>query len=303
MDTPYRFCRLNRVVSVVVAGLLMGLQTSAFAVDASNFSFDAGLRWEDNLSLSPNSEDKVSDLITHVSFAADFAMVETETNQFSTHINAHYDYVTDTSDLSNYGVQIAALYQHNFGPDFSSPWLTIGADGQVREYKDSDIRDGFIFNISVAMGRQLNPKVGISGGYRNFMRRSTFENSTQQQMNWRSDEVFDLNRHNLFVRLDFIANENMTVYGDLNYFDGDVAASGTSFVNGTDFPRAWDRVFGNDYLAWRIDATGYEAKLGMGYAFNEKISMDAFVSYLSASGESNNDYDNTVIQALFSYQF
>lgn len=290
----------------------MGLQASAYAVEASDFSIDASLRWEDNLSLSTASEDKVSDLTTHVSFAGNFGLVDTETNEFSIGVNAHYDHVSDTRDLSNYGAQLALLYKRNFGVDFNAPWLTLGADGQLLEYKDSDIRDGYIINATLAIGRQLNPKIGISGGYRYFLRRSNFTNSTPQQVLWRSDEVFDLDRHNLFVRLDYAANEKTTIYGDFNYFDGDVAASGKTFSNGGDFPRAWDPVFGEDYLVpvlgedyrvWRIDATGYEAKLGMVHKFNEKLNLDAFVAYLSANGESNNDYDNTIIQALLSYQF
>lgn len=300
MNMPYRFWKLNRLVIATVAGLVMGLQASAYA---SDFSIDAGLRWEDNLSLSPDKKDKVSDWTTHVSVAGNFGMVDTDTNQFTVGINAHYDYVVDTTDLSNYGAQAAFLYKHNFGVDFNDPWFAFGVDGQILEYKDSDIRDGYIFNFTATIGRQLNPKTGISGGYRNFLRRSTFQNSTQQQINWRSDEVFDLDRHNLFVRLDFAANEKTTIYGDLNYFDGNVAASGRSFTNGGDFPRAWDRAFGWDYLVWKIDATGYEAKLGMGHEFNEKLILDAFVSYLGVSGESNNDYDNTIIQALLTYTF
>jgi hypothetical protein len=303
MNIPYRFWKLNRVVAVVVAGLVMGLQANAFAVDASDFSIDASLRWEDNLSLSPAREDKVSDLTTHVSFAGNFGLVQTETNEFSIGVNAHYDHVSDTRDLSNYGAQLALLYKRNFGVDFNAPWLTLGADGQLLEYKDSDIRDGYIINTTLAIGRQLNPKVGISGGYRYFVRRNNFTNSTPMQNLWRSDEVFDLDRHNLFVRLDYAANEKTTIYGDLNYFDGDVAASGITFSNGGDFPRALDPAFGEGYKAWKIDATGYQAKLGMAHNFNEKLSLDAFVAYLSASGESNNDYDNTIIQALLSYQF
>jgi hypothetical protein len=158
-------------------------------------------------------------------------------------------------------------------------------------------------NATATIGRQLSPKVGISGGYRYFLRRSTMDNTTQQQINWQSDKVFDLNRNNIFARIDFTFSDKTTLYADLNYFDGDVAASGTSFNSGTAFPRALDPAFGPGYLAWRIDASGFEGKLGLTQQFSEDLSLDAFAGFLSADGEANNDYDNTIIQALLTYQF
>lgn len=289
--------------TVIAMGLIMGWQSTANAVDASDFSMDTGLRWEDNLSLSPKSADKVSDLIAHISFAGNFGLVDTETNQFSIGVNAHYDYVTDTSDLSNYGALISLNYRRNFGADFNAPWIALDADGQILRFNDSDIRDGYIINTTATVGRQLNPKVGISGGYRYFIRRSNMDNSTQQEINWQSDKVFDLDRHNIFARFDFTVSVKTSLYVDINYFDGDVAASGRSFNDGMAFPRAHDPAFGDGYLAWRIDANGFEGKFGVVQQFSNNLSLNAFAAYLSANGDSNNDYDNTIIQAFLTYQF
>lgn len=303
MECLYRYRKANRVAVLLVAGLIVGLPSAANAVDASNFSIDAGFRWEDNLSLSPKSRDKVSDLTTHARAAGNFGLVNTETDQFTLGINAHYDHLSNTRDLSNYGAQLSLIYRHNFGADFNAPWLSVGVDGQAIRFKDSDLRDGYITNSTVTIGRQLNPKVELSGGYRYFLRRSNFDNQTQMQINWKSDEVFDLNRHNIFAHINYATSETTTIYADINYFDGDVAASGRSFSNGGGFPRAIDSVFGDDYRAWKIDATGFDLMLGATSKLTDQLSLDTFVAYLSAKGESNNDYDNTILQAFLTYQF
>jgi len=303
MEWLYRFWKANRVAVLMVAGLFVSLPPAANAVDTSDFSTEAGFRWENNLSLSPASGDKVSDLTTHVNVAGNFGLKNTETDQFILGINAHYDHLSNTGDLSNYGAQLALIYQHNFGANFNAPWLSAGVDGQVIRYKDSDVRDGYIMNTTVTIGRQLNPKVELSGGYRYFLRRSNMNNRTQMEINWQSDEVFDLNRNNIFAHIRYATSETTTIYADINYFDGDVAASGRTFSNGGDFPRAIDTAFGDDYRVWKIDATGYDLMLGVTSKFTNQLSLDTFVAYLSADGESNNDYDNTIIQAFLTYQF
>ncbi len=303
MECLYRYWKANRVAVLLVAGLIVGVPPAANAVDASDFSIEAGFRWEDNLSLSPASRDKVSDLTTHVSAAGNFGLVNTDTDQFTLGINAHYDHLSNTGDLSNYGAQLALIYRHNFGANFNAPWLSVGVDGQVIRFKDSDVRDGYIMNSTVTIGRQLNPKVELSGGYRYFLRRSNLDDLTQMQINWQSAEVFDLNRNNIFAHINYAASETMTIYADINYFDGDVAASGRTFSNGGGFPRDNDPVFGDDYKVWKIDATGFDLMLGVTSNLTDQLSMDAFVAYLSAKGESNNDYDNTIIQAFLTYRF
>lgn len=303
MKISSHFLKEHVATAALAMGLMVGLQSTAYAIDASDFSMDTGLRWEDNLSLSPKSADKVSDLIAHISFAGNFGLVDTETDQFSIGVNAHYDYVTDTSDLSNYGALISLNYRRNFGVDFTAPWISLDADGEILRFNDSDIRDGYIINVSATVGRQLNPKVGISGGYRYFIRRSNMNNLTEIEIDLQSDKVFDLDRHNIFARFDFTVSKKTSLFVDLNYFDGDVAASGRSFNDGKTFPRAPDPAFGEKYLAWRIDANGFEGKFGVIQQFSDKLSLNAFAAYLSANGESNNDYNNTIIQAFLTYQF
>lgn len=282
-------------------------QQPVIADQAFSFNVDAGVRWEDNISLSPRGHDEVDDVTTHIGLNGEYKAFATDTSQFSIGAGLHYDHVTDTTDLSNYGGKLSLLYRHEFDTSLTAPWFSLGGDGQLLEYKDSDIRDGYILTGTVTLGKRLNSKVGISGGYKYFTRRSTDDSPDQPPGPawWKADEVFDLDRHNYFVRLDFAMNEATSFYGDVTYFDGDVAASGRSLNNGMRFPFAEDFAFGNNkgYRAWKIDADGYIGKVGVTHSFNEKLSVDAFAEFLSADGESSNDYNNRAIQALLVYSF
>ena len=309
--------RAALVLCVAAAG-----QQPVIANDAFSFDVDAGIRWEDNLSLSPSSKDKVDDVTTRLGFNGDYTAFTTDTSQFIIGAGVYYDYVADTTDLSNYGGDISLLYQYEFDTSLTAPWISLGGDGQLLNYKDSDIRDGYIVTGTATIGKRLNTKVGISGGYTYFLRRSTDDNPDGQggwcSTNWPpgmcpasdwndpwadSSKVFDLDRHNFFARIDFAMNPATIFYGDLTYFDGDVASSGRSFNPVPGAAVARDFAFGSDYNAWRIDADGFVGQLGVSHGFTDKFSIDAFVEYLTADGESNNDYDNTAVQAMLVYQF
>jgi hypothetical protein len=322
MRTYSRLWEVHGIRAALVLCVATACQQPATASQPFSFNVDAGVRWEDNLSLSPKGKDKVDDVTTHIGFSGDYEAFTTNTSQFTIGAGVYYDYVSDTTDLSNYGAKLSLLYRHEFGTSLTAPWFSLGGDGQWLEYKDSDIRDGYIVTGTATIGKRLNRKVGISGGYKYFIRRST-DDSPDGQGGWcatvwppgmcppsdwndpwkDADEVFDLDRHNFFARIDFAMNEATRFYGDLTYFDGDVAASGRSFNNGARFSRAKDSAFGGDYVAWQIDADGFISKLGVSHSFTEKFSIDAFVEYLTADGESGNDYENTAIQALGVYRF
>lgn len=322
MRTYSRLWKVYGIRTVLVLCVAAACQQPAIADQPFGFSAEAGIRFEDNLGLSPKGKDKVDDVTTHIGFNGDYEAFVTTTSQFTIGAGVYYDLLSDITDLSNYGAKLSVLYRHEFDTALTAPWFSLGADGQWLEYRDSDIRDGYIITGTATIGKRLNSKVGISGGYKYFLRRSSDDNPDGQggwcdtdwppgqcpaaEWNdpWKdADEVFDLDRHNFFVRIDFAANEATRFYGDVTYFDGDAAASGRSFNNGGKFSSARDFAFGSDYVAWKIDADGFISQLGVSHSFTEKFSLDAFVEYLSANGESDNDYENTAVQALGVYRF
>ncbi len=306
MDYQSYQIRLSRGLSrgLVTLGLAAGcLALVNTAVAETKFSVQSGIRHEDNIGLSPNSGDEVSDQTLSIQALATHSFAETATQEFSVAAGLYADFVMDTDDISHRGALVKVDYTGQANTDITAVFWNAEAQYQWRNYDDSDIRDGQVLTASAAVGKRFSPKFSLRAGVRTEQRRASDSSPSNQPAGWDPDEVFDLSKTGFFIRSEFDVRANTQLFAEFSRMSGDVAANGRSFNNGTSFTRAWDRAFGPGYIVWKIDVDQNIFDVGVVHEFNEQLSLDASISYLDVSGESNNNYKNLVYQVNASYRF
>ena len=288
---------------------LLAALISGSALAEVKFSADAGIRWEDNIGLASASDDKVEDFTIELGAGLDWNFVETATAEVGVHGGVYHQEVDEISDISRSGFEGTAHYQGQSSGDLTAFWWKF--DGEIRtlKHRDSEIRDGYIWELGVAIGKRFNQKFGLSGGYR-YERREATEDAGQNPI-WRSNEVFDLKKDVLFVMGDFALGPVTTLFLEFTYKEGDEATSGR-FIDefgwlGTSIPWGWDSAFGPDYQVWKVDAKQYIYEVGIAHSFTDKFSIDAGYSYVDADAVASwwgpISYKNNVLTATVMYSF
>ncbi|MEN8128644.1 MAG: hypothetical protein ABFS45_00330 [Pseudomonadota bacterium] len=286
--------------------LMFFIPTLGYTSDALSFTPEVGVRYDNNVGLAPKSADKVEDFVTRVGGKVQYTAFGSPTNKFVLGGGVRYDHFFDLTDLSNLAVSASALYRGQFGPEPTSVWYSLKGEITGLYFKESEIRDGYKTAITATLGKRLSDNFAVSAGYQYQLRRSTNDDPEQTppvNPSWNPDEVFDLDRQGVFTHLDFMPTTTMTLYGEYSYFTGDVAATGRSFNQGATFTRARDMAFGPGFIVWRIDADVHTGRLGIKYKINEQAHLNLYGQYLKALGESDNDYEGTVVNASANYRF
>jgi hypothetical protein len=294
----------RRVVLLAMAALL-----SAAAAAEVSFAVDAGLRWEDNIGFSSRKDDKVEDFTFEIGAGVDWAFIQTATTEMGIHGGVYHNEVDDVSDISKYGFEGSARYRGQSSGDLTAFWWKL--DGEIRtlKHRESEIRDGYIWEVGATIGKRFNQRFGISGGYRYEQRKSTED--TGEPAHWRANDVFDLKKNVLFINGDIALGPVTTLSLEFTYKDGDEASTGRLLDwygwLGDTIPWGRDPAFGPDYEVWRVDAKQYIYDVSLSHSFNERFSIDGGYSYVDAEGDAGvwgpADYTNNVLTATVTFQF
>lgn len=279
--------------SAATLALAVGLASTTAHAELS-LTIDAGLRHENNIGLAPLSSDEVDDLTTKVSAAVSWAFVQSAQAEVAVGAGIYYDRVSDTSDISRKGFSVNAKYRGQATQELTSVFWILDAEYRTLDYNDSDFRDGDEVKFNAALGKRFNQNFTLQAGYRLEERTSDDSSLEMQPASWNPTRVFDLDKDGWFVRGEFDATPDTLIFAEYSRMSGDVAATGRGFNNGAAFDRAWDYAFGPGYIVWKLDADQDIYEIGVSHQFNEGISAKLATSYMDASGQSGNDYDNQV---------
>jgi hypothetical protein len=271
------------------------------------FSVDANVRYDDNLGFASSSDDKVDDLTFGIGAGMDWLFVQDATTEAGINLGLYHREVMDTDDLSHYGLDAGVQYRGQSGADLDAFWWKLAGNIKTLKFRDSDVRDGYIWEAGASVGKRFNQRFGLSGGYRYERRASTDDSPSGQMGTWNPDKVFDLKKDVVFVQADVSLGAVSTLSGSFTYKDGTEATSGRFGVLGGWIDWAWDPAFGPGWQVWKIDAEQYIYDLTLNHSFSEKVSLEAKVIYIDAKGDAGvfgkADYNNLALSAGLAFQF
>lgn len=300
----------RRAHRLIFALCLLGMTAAANAAEsrlAWNLTVD--IRYDDNIGLAPDPRSERDDLSTKVSGSVVWTPVETATDTLLFTATPFYEGVKNLEDLSNYGAAIRAKWSHQFSSAFTAPWIAFEGEFTWAEFEDSEPRDGYEFFGEVAVGKQFNERIGLSVGVRYRNRTSTQDNPegtffspqapSGNLVSRNAEDVFDLESYGPFIKLDYDPAPRTSLFFEYNYLEGDVAATGlaTGFNNPAAFDALRDFAFeeGSRFLSWRIEADQNLFSAGISQALTDKLDAELSATFLDATGEFNNDYENFVV--------
>lgn len=321
MTRPTTTCMLGTVSCALVLAAAPAAGQSTGAASDSRFDVAASFAvgWQDNIALTAEEPDKIDVATTEVDLALGYRLVQTRDLEIAASLTPFYEWVSDVEDLSNYGVTAAAELSGAFGADFTAPWYAARAGYTLIRFDDSDPRDGDWVDVELALGKRFTPRFGIHAGYRYHQRWQEDDEPAcvtagcAPQFNWQIDEVFDLERHGVFLHADLMPAETTTVFAEYTFWSGDVAVSGRSAVPNVAVVddlalEGYTNADGSPgvFRVWRADADQHVVELGIGQRFSERLSTRLSAIYLWTSDVQNEiseeDYENTMVTLSFSVE-
>lgn len=290
-------------------GLALGAAGTQAADSRLSWNMTVDFRYDDNIGLAPDPDSERNDLSTKVSGSMTWTPVETATDTLGFSVTPFFEGVKDLEDLTNYGAELRAQWRHQFSSAFTAPWIAVEGTYTWMEFEDSEPRDGYEFSGELALGKQFNERIGLSVGARYHNRTSTEDEPegtfftpappNGNLVSRNAEDVFDLESYGPFVKLTYDPAPRTSLFVEYSYLEGDVAATGSAigFNNPAAFDAVRDFAFeeGSRFLTWRIDADQNLYSAGVTQAINDKLDVELTGTFLEASGEFDNDYENLVV--------
>lgn len=306
------------VVLALSAAITLPVAAAEEKASPFDISLGASFRYDENIGLAPKT-DQVShvdqekdDVSSTVELTLNWQVVQDATREVSANVRPYYEGVQSLNDLTNYGASVGFSWREQFSSAFDSPYFSLAIDGRWMEFDDSEPRDGYQVDARLGIGKRFGPRFGAEIGYLYHYRVST-DDSPEGSIDFpaplqaNSADVFDLDRQGGFLHLDWFASERTTVFFEYNYLDGDVVSTGApGNVNRPLFnDRFRDFAFeeGKDLVAYQIESEQNIYSVGLVQNIGESLTADLSVTFLDASGEEGNDYENTVVTLALIWAF
>jgi hypothetical protein len=204
-------------------------------------------------------------------------------------------------DLGSLGLagRVAWRFQPTLG--FTSPWIELAAGAEAFKFRDSDIRDGGLANVSASVGRHATDRIRIEGGA-GYERRFASEGG-----------VFDLSNARVWGSLDYRLNAAATLYGAATWLKGDQvftlsnrASWGNLYAQAD--ASAPDPVFASAFgampWAYRVGAKTWLFDLGANIALAGNQALDIGASLFDATADQGGgSYDGATFRIAWLYRF
>ncbi|HSG89224.1 MAG TPA: hypothetical protein VLA56_08425 [Pseudomonadales bacterium] len=260
------------------------LCSAVCAAPATGLDLGASLRHDDNLSNSLDRHDRASDQILRLDASARRDLLDESGTGLRFRGQLGAEHLRDFDDLDRLDLRLGADWvlvpRHTYG-DLSVA-LTAELEGFV--HRDSDLRDGGALTLGLLLRDRLTDRLELTGGARHAVRRS------------REGDLFDLDRSELFLRMDLDTGRRTGVWLGIDAGVGDtvanVARSGASILPIAE-ALAVDPVFGAGLLggpgagpgagtnrvSYRIDARAVAVRAGVLFMPAPDLGIEVAAAY------------------------
>lgn len=263
---------------------------------------------EDNVSRSYKDEDQTSDLITSVSFGGGYSRKIGASGQilFTGYVTYNDHQTYEELDNLATAVGIDWIYQPHVA--YTSLWYGVKANATALNYRDSDAREGVIFDIDLNINRRLLTTIVGHLGYRYvdmvFLDKSKNDKSR--------DAAFDTAAHEIYFGIDYEVMPFVYLFGEYGFRHGDI----TSTVSGLPDPNirydaetedpVFDNCRGNPrcVVGYASRAVGDTHSLQSGIAFPlGPVNMDLTASYFDSQSDNGKNYRNWMVKLGLLWNF
>ncbi len=293
-----------RIASIVVLGSLLLWRSVATCAD---WGLDAttGLTWNDNLTNAFEAGDRKPDTAVTASVAAGIHQ------QLSTSTGLGLSLVVDGTryfryeGLDNLGVGARAQLRTKFGLGPEAPWAAFAARALHRDYHD-DLRDGWDYNASISVGKQLSDRWSVRGslGYDAYVA----DRVSPGGVPGLSTAAYDIDGWTLGAQAAFRMTEADLLSGTLSWRDGSVTAVTHPDLEVLEYSDAAviDGTFSDSIrtIAYRVAAATRTASLTWSHALGRSTSVNLNYTYRSSrTDQGSGTYVSNIVSVILGYSY
>jgi len=202
------------------------------------------------------------------------------------------------------GTTLAVSQKLGLGP--YKPWLRVhGSGGYLEVNDDPNLRDSWLLDTGIKIGKRLTDRVDVEGGYTFDYRNGQNAPSVRPEA-VSSGAVFDMDGHTGSVLSNVLLTNSLLLSLGYSFRHGDVA----SVCNGATVATIVDKIdavtrdlaFDESLCVYRIRGNTHEFSVGTTYALGNHSSVN--VNYTRMEGESQGlDYSNNLVNVSFNHNF
>lgn len=278
-------------------GTLIGLLSAPVAAASPRYDFSLAVQHEDNLPRAERRQDRLSDTALELAGRMSRPVLETARGTLLWELGFSARWWTAHPDLSEFAPSLGLRYRQRLGPDFTAPWVEVGALARGIKTADSVIRDGVETRLGLTVGQRLTSTLDGRVGYSAQLRRAE------------KTAVFDTLNHEAFAQLDWHPSPRWLLYTGLTARVGDLVTvssvpnpkalrNAEAITPGFDF--AFDR---SKRRAYRIDGHALMPEFGVNYLLREGWSLDLAGTGLVAEAKGDNRYHQFGVTASLLWRF
>jgi hypothetical protein len=291
---------LSVVPAVVVAGLCAAF-AGAVRADSTRFGLDAEYNHLTNVNRAAIDDEAQSDNTLALEGYAARSFLLSDRSGIVVRGGVKVREFFEFDDLSSLGLAVRAAWRYQPTPGFTNLWIELAAGGEAFKFRDSDIRDGGLANVSASIGRYLTDRLRAESGA-GYERRFAAVG-----------EVFDLANGRLWGSLDYKLTTSATLYGSATWMKGDqvstlfnTASWGNlyTYAGASAADPAFASAFGSAPTAYRFKATTYLLDLGANVAITGSQAVDIGAGFFrSEADDGDGSYDGASVRVAYLVRF
>ncbi len=282
---------------VVMAGCF-GLIGVAHA-DTTYVVSEATASYESNLGHAEHKSDIQDDASFTVGANANHSIRISHNSGLVLSANARHTEQAQYDDLSQIELGARARYRIQPISGFTAPWVELAVGAKRLEHRDSEIRDGWLGDFSVAVGKHFTDQLQVYGGW------------SLQRRHAEQSDVFELHNQQISLSADYKPTGKLTIYASAARIFGDQVSTASvpsigesltdtakAIVDDTALEKS-----GDSRKAYRIGAVTDTFELGLNYALRGDTALDVSVLQFNTDADGVHSYDGLTARAGLLYRF
>jgi len=262
---------------------------------------------EDNISRSYKKEDLVSDTVSSISIGGGHSQKIGISSQLIVSGYVTYSQHEDYSDLDSLATSLELRFIHQPKPGFDALWYDMSANATRLDYRDSDAREGYLFQLDASLNKRLSTRTTGHIGYR-YSDLVFLGKSKEAEA---AGEAFDTMTNELYLGADLEIARSVYLYVEYGYQQGGFVSSVSGSPDGSIVYEAEseDPVFEScvksrcsPHYAYRSDGDIQRADLGLAFPL-WKVNVDLSGRYYDAEGNGNTTYRDWFVQFAVIWNF
>lgn len=261
---------------------------------------DLEVRYDDNLGRTGNAADRKEDFTARLGAGVGYEALPAADSRFGVAARFAVERMGEYHDLDNLEISGEGWYSIQPQPGLTRPWYELWGRITGIEHRDSDLRDGGIFEAGALAGMRLTGKASARLGFVHTSR-------------WGSGDVFDTRSYALEADMDADLLPRLTIYGGYSFQWGDlVSTAGASpLLMAESEAFAIDDAFGagtgpgcaSRRCAWRLDGRTHFLSGGLQWRLPGNLSLDISTRWFRTRWGGSGEYDGLNYRASLYLRF